>query len=24
LFMPTVIFIGFNFIAYKKFSWSSR
>ena len=24
LIMPTLIFGGFNFIAYKKFSWSSR
>ncbi|MGL5617993.1 MAG: ABC transporter permease [Metamycoplasmataceae bacterium] len=24
LFMPLVIFVGFNFVAYKKFSWSSR
>ena len=24
LVMPPIIFVGFNFISYKKFSWSSR
>ncbi|MDK2819930.1 MAG: hypothetical protein KFW07_03775, partial [Mycoplasmataceae bacterium] len=24
LIMPPIVFVGFNFIAYKKFSWSTR